>query len=114
MDQRVQYLVGLMKAAPRRGLSLDTMAQSVNLSTPHMCYLFKAETGIPPAHYLKLLKMRSAALLLTGTFLSVKEVMVRAGFSDESHFVRDFQGIYGKTPTAYRKSNFVAVDNEAS
>jgi AraC-like DNA-binding protein len=103
-----------MEADPRRGLSLDTMAQSVNLSTPHMCYLFKAETGTPPAHYLKLLKMQGAALLLTGTFLCVKEVIVRAGFSDESHFVRDFKGIYGQTPTAYRKSNFVVEVNEAS
>lgn len=114
MDERVLHIVGLMKADPRRGLSLGTMAQSVNLSTPHMCFLFKAETGTPPAHYLKLLKMQGAAHLLTGTFLSVKEIMVRVGCSDESHFVRDFKIIYGQTPTGYRKSNLVVNINEVS
>jgi len=114
MDERVLHIVGLMKADPRRGLSLGTMAQSVNLSTPHMSCLFKAETGASPAHYLKLLKMEGAAILLAGTFLSVKEIMVRVGCSDESHFVRDFKIIYGQSPTGYRKSILVVDVNEAS
>ena len=48
--------------------------------------------------------MKEAAVLLSTTFLSVKEIMARVGFSDESHFVRDFKKIYGMTPTEYRKS----------
>ena len=38
--------------------------------------------------------MRNAAALLTGTFLSVNEIVKRMGFT-ESHFVRDFKKIYG-------------------
>ena len=48
--------------------------------------------------------MEHSADLLTGTFLSVKEITFEAGFRDESHFVRDFKRIYGMTPTEYRKS----------
>ena len=48
--------------------------------------------------------MREATVLLSTTFLSIKEVMVRVGFGDESHFVKDFKKIYGMTPTEYRKS----------
>ena len=48
--------------------------------------------------------MKEATVLLSTTFLSVKEIMVRVGFGDESHFVKDFKKIYGITPTEYRKS----------
>ena len=104
MDQRVQHILTDMTADPRRGLSLASMAQSVNLSTSHMCYLFKTETGTPAAHYLKLLKMHDAAMLLSSKFLSVKQVMVAVGFKFGSHFVRDFKKIYGQTPTEYQRS----------
>ena len=102
MAERVKRVIELMHVDPSRTLSLGEMAQSVNLSPPYFCYLFKSITGVPPARYLKSLRMEHAATLLTTTFLSVKEIVRRVGCSDESHFVRDFKRIYGVTPSAYR------------
>lgn len=102
MSQKVKRVIELMHGDPSQALCLEKMAQSVNLSATHFCYLFKSVTGTPPAKYLKSLRMRHAATLLTSTFLSVKEIVFRAGFSDESHFVRDFKKIYGVTPSEYR------------
>jgi AraC-like DNA-binding protein len=93
-----------MQDDPSRNLTLGEMAQSVNLSPPYFCYLFKTITGTPPAKYLKSLRMQQAATLLTTTFLSVKEIVRRVGCTDDSHFVRDFKRIYGLTPSAYRNS----------
>lgn len=107
MDQRVLTVIALMKHDPRRALPLSRLAQSVNLSPTRLCYLFKAETGTPPARYLRALRMQDATTLLVNTFLSVKEIIARVGFTDESHFVRDFKRIYGVTPTEYRKQNAV-------
>ena len=107
MDQRVLTVIALMKDDPRQSLPLSKLAQSVNLSPTRLWYLFKAETGTPPARYLRILRMQDAAMLLATTFLSVKEVIARVGFTDESHFVRDFKRIYGVTPTGYRKQNVV-------
>jgi AraC-like DNA-binding protein len=42
-------------------------------------------------------------VLLTTTFLSVKQIVRRVGLTDESHFVRDFKRSYGVTPGEYRK-----------
>ncbi len=103
MDRRVLTVIALMKHDPRRALPLSRLAQSVNLSPTRLCYLFKAETGTPPARYLRTLRMQDATTLLVTTFLSVKEIIARVGFTDESHFVRDFKRIYGVTPTEYRK-----------
>ncbi len=107
MDRRVLTVIALMKHDPRRALPLSRLAQSVNLSPTRLCYLFKAETGTPPARYLRTLRMQDATTLLVTTFLSVKEIIGRVGFTDESHFVRDFKRIYGVTPTEYRKQSVV-------
>jgi transcriptional regulator GlxA family with amidase domain len=102
MAERVKKVIELMQVDPSRSFSLGEMAESVNLSPPYFCYLFKSVTGVPPARYLKSLRMRQAATLLTTTFLSVKEIVRRVGCTDESHFVRDFKRIYGVTPSEYR------------
>jgi transcriptional regulator GlxA family with amidase domain len=102
MAERVKRVIERMQGDPSRTLSLGEMAESVNLSPPYFCYLFKTITGVPPAKYLKTLRMQHAATLLTTTFLSVKEIVSRVGFSDDSHFVRDFKRIYGLTPSEYR------------
>ena len=104
MSQRVKSVIERMHSDPSRGFPLDKMAESVNLSSTHFCYLFKCVIGTPPAKYLKALRMRNAAALLTSTFLSVKEIVKRVGFTDESHFVRDFKKIYGVTPSEYRSA----------
>ena len=104
MSRRVKSVIERMHNDPSRGFRLDKMAESVNLSATHFSYLFKSVTGTPPAKYLKSLRMRNAAALLTGTFLSVKEIVKRVGFTDESHFVRDFKKIYCVTPSEYRSA----------
>jgi transcriptional regulator GlxA family with amidase domain len=108
MAERVKRIIERMQGDPSRTLSLGEMAESVNLSPPYFCYLFKTITGVPPAKYLKTLRMQRAATLLTTTFLSVKEIVSRVGFSDDSHFVRDFKRIYGVTPSEYRNGALAA------
>lgn len=90
-----------MQANLSRKLLPAEIAKSVNLSLAHLRYLFKAETGVSPAQYLRALRMQEAGRLLETTFLSVKEVMHRIGVNDESHFTRDFKKVYGMTPAQY-------------
>lgn len=101
MDQRVQKAIRLMQANLNRKLLPGEIANAVNLSLAHLRYLFKAETGMSPAQYLRSLRMQEAGHLLATTFLSVKEVMHRIGINDESHFTRDFKKVYGMTPAQY-------------
>ena len=50
-------------------------------------------------------------MLLTTTFLSVKEIVRRVGLTDESHFVRDFKRFYGVTPSEYRNEAFLSSES---
>jgi len=110
MAKRVKRVIEMMQGDPSKTFTLEKMAESVNLSAPYFCYLFKSITGVPPAKYLKALRMQQAATLLTTTFLSVKEIVRRVGLADESHFVRDFKRFYGVTPSEYRNAAFLSAD----
>jgi transcriptional regulator GlxA family with amidase domain len=107
MDQRVLTVIALMKHDPRQALPLSRLAQSVNLSPTRLWYLFKTETGSSPSRYLRTLRMQDATTLLSDTFLTVKEIVARVGFTDDSHFAKGFKRIYGVTPTQYRRQNAV-------
>jgi transcriptional regulator GlxA family with amidase domain len=84
-------------------LSVSQLAKTVNLSTWRLCHLFSDQTGMAPAQYLRVLRMRQARVLLETTFMSVKEIMCSVGINDESHFVRDFKTHYGASPSNFRK-----------
>jgi transcriptional regulator GlxA family with amidase domain len=102
MDKRVETIIAIMNDDLHRVLTLSKMARSVNLSTSRFHYLFKAEISMPPARYLRIVRMQAAKVLLETTFLSVKEIVALAGFNDESHFLRNFKKLYGVTPSEHR------------
>ena len=86
----------------QRDLSVEVMAEFVNLSSSRFRHLFKTEAGITPSQYLKLLRMRKARDLVENTSLNIKEIMCRIGVNDKRHFAKDFERTYGFTPTQYR------------
>lgn len=102
MEPRIQRAIRLMTADLRRDVPLDKLAQSVNLSESRLRHLFKAETGVSPVQYLKTQRMLKARRLLETTFLNVKEVMLKVGAKDTSHFIRDFKKTFGLSPSQYR------------
>jgi transcriptional regulator GlxA family with amidase domain len=104
MDFRVRHALRLISEDLRHPLVLEEIARAVNLSEPHLRYLFRVETGMTPAQHLKSLRMRKAKELLEGTFLNVKQIMFQVGINDKSHFTRAYRSVYGQAPAEYRKS----------
>ena len=103
MDGRVRKAIALAEECLHKGWSPAKLAELVNLSPSRLHQLFKEETGVPPARFLRQLRMQRARELLETTYLSVKQVMAAVGVTDESHFVRDFKKTCGLTPARYRE-----------
>ena len=103
VDRRVQAVIDYMWEDLSRPLRLNEVAHSVNLSASRLQHLFKADTNMTPAQYLKSLRMQRAKQLIDSTFLNTKEIMQRVGMKDESHFVREFKRIYGLPPGSYKQ-----------
>lgn len=108
MDQRVAHAIRRMEESIDRDVPVPELAAAVNLSTSRFAYLFRRETGVPPARYLRDLRMERARQLLERTFLSVKEVMAFVGINDPSHFSRDFRRRHGVAPTRLRARSWAA------
>jgi AraC family transcriptional regulator of arabinose operon len=112
MEPRIYRVIRLMLFELNREMPLEELAQSVNLSASRLRHLFKAETGLSPAQYLKAQKLEKARLLLETTFLTLKEIMHQAGFADRSHFMRDFRRAYGLPPLQYRRQIMLAQQKQ--
>ena len=64
---------------------------------------------MPPHQYVILRRVeRAKRLLQAGTDLSLAEVSVYAGFSDQSQFSRHFKRLVGVTPGQFRMSARIA------
>jgi transcriptional regulator GlxA family with amidase domain len=102
-DPRIQLAVELLqRSAFERPCQLNTIAAELNISTSHLRHLFSREIGVPPARYFKVIRLRRAREIIECSFVSVKEAMVTVGFTDLSHFVRDYKNLHGHWPSESR------------
>src|SRR5215203_5031443 len=102
MDYRVSTVIALMEEQIHRKSSLCAMAHHVQLSPSRLRHIFKTETAVTLTQYLKSMRMRQAKKIMGTSCLAVKEVMIRVGLSDKSHFERDFKKAFGLTPAQYK------------
>lgn len=69
---------------------------------------FRQVTGMPPVVYFNVRKMRRACDLLAIPGLQIQEIARRLGYASPFYFSRAFKRIVGKSPDAYRRSQFSA------
>jgi transcriptional regulator GlxA family with amidase domain len=72
LDYRVKVTMDYAKSNLRTELTLPRLAKLSNVSTWHLCRLFKAQLGLSPSRCIKLLRVKCAADLLVDTLLTVK------------------------------------------
>jgi AraC family transcriptional regulator len=85
--------------------TLEQMAAVARLSPYHFARQFKRATGLPPHQYVIMRRVeRARQLLQAGTDLSLAEVALQAGFSDQSVLCLHFKRIVGVTPRQFRMS----------
>lgn len=59
-------------------------------------------TGMTTVEYIRTIRLKKAAMLLSDGKSSVPEVMYKVGFSNQSYFSRCFSRYFGVTPQQYR------------
>jgi AraC family transcriptional regulator len=94
----IEYIMENLQGSP----TLEQMAAVVHLSPYHFARLFKATTGLPPYQYVIARRVeRAQHLLRADNELSLAEVALRAGFSDQSKLSFHFKRIVGVTPRQF-------------
>ena len=102
LDLRIKTAIEIIENGISGKLEIATLARQINMSASRLRHVFKAETGVSPSQYIKRARMHEAERLFHTTFLSVKEISHRAGFSNESYFSREFRRKHGLPPGKYR------------
>jgi transcriptional regulator of acetoin/glycerol metabolism len=85
-------------------IDLTTLAGIAGLSLYHFARAFKESAGVTPHHYLVQRRVAQAQEMLARTELSLSEIALATGFSDQSHFARHFRQMLGVTPGQFRWS----------
>lgn len=84
-------------------LSLEQLAQLVDLSVRQLNRLFEARLGASTIAFYRDLRLDKARGLLLQAPLSVTEIALATGFANSAHFSRSFRRRYGEAPRDLRR-----------
>lgn len=86
-------------------LSLERLAEHVQVNPNYLSKLFKSMMGMTFTDYVTGRKLQKAEELLLEQKLSVQEISGQLGYNSTHHFIRLFKERYGLTPKQYQKLN---------
>ncbi|MCR4651842.1 MAG: response regulator [Lachnospiraceae bacterium] len=85
-------------------LSLEDVAEKVDITPGYLSSLFSKHMNICFIDYLNRVRVDHACIYLAGHSLKTYEIAYKVGFKDDKYFYRVFKKNKGMTPSEYRKS----------
>ena len=86
-------------------LSPEMLAGHFQTSTRNLYRKMKDLEMLPPNDFIKDRRIAYATRLLLTTSLTIQEIIYQCGFSNRSHFYKEFDRRHGMTPKDYRMKN---------
>ncbi|BFI99628.1 MAG: AraC family transcriptional regulator [Priestia megaterium] len=88
-------------------LTLEVLAQQLNVTEQYTCLLFQQSLGIRPFEYVTRVRIQKAKkLLLKNSQISVQDIARQVGYEHPSYFIKRFKEQENVTPTVFRKMYF--------
>jgi two-component system, response regulator YesN len=84
-------------------LSLNAMAEELNVNASYLSNLFKKEIGSTLTEYVNRKRVEHSILLLNTATLQIQTIAQHCGIPDVNYFTKIFKKIVGKTPREYRE-----------
>lgn len=85
-----------------RNISLDDIANEINMNAKYVSVQFKKITGESLLEYINRKKIEESQFLLINTKLSILEISTILNYTDQSHFTKIFKKYTKMTPKQYR------------
>ena len=83
--------------------TVESLANSLNVSTVHLRRIFSHHSDKSPVKYINDMRFEQAKILLASSNLTVGEIALSLGFTDQFHFSKSFKLTIGLTPSDYRQ-----------
>lgn len=100
---RINQVYEFLLTHYKSDITLDKMAEIVNLSPTAFCRFFKRSTGKTFSQVLNELRIGHACKMLIEESVSVSEACYDSGYNNLSYFNRQFKAITKATPLVYRR-----------
>jgi signal transduction histidine kinase/ligand-binding sensor domain-containing protein/DNA-binding response OmpR family regulator len=92
-------------------LNVEMLADGVGISRVHMHRKLKELTNQSARDFIRNIRMKQAAYLLTSKKLNISEVAYAVGYNNLSHFSNSFKLFYGVSPTEYTQSQNIESES---
>ena len=84
-------------------ISIEHLAKLCSMTSVYFRSIFKSHFGLSPIAYINSLKIARAKELLDSGMYTVSEAAAMSGYTDSSHFSREFKKAVGAAPSEYKK-----------
>ena len=102
-QHHAQKILSYIEAHYMEDISLDKLADLVNLHPNYISSLFKKETGTNFVNYLHMIRIREAKKLLEGEqHWPISLIGQQVGYEDKHYFSKVFKKYTGRTPGNFR------------
>ncbi len=82
-------------------LNVTSLCEHLQINNKQVYRKLKQLTGMSPVEYIKTIRLKKAAMLLSQNKFTISEIVYMVGFSNPSYFSKCFQNEFGKTPKQY-------------
>lgn len=96
----------------KKGISLEDVANHVNISTYYLSKIFKKEMGVNFITYVTDRKMDMAKEMLVNTDIPVLNIALDLAYNEANYFSKAFKKKTGYTPSEYREKYRVRKEDE--
>ncbi len=87
-------------------ISLQDVANHIELSPYRISHLVKDYTGITISQHVQHIRIQHACQLLKETDMSCTDIAYEIGYGDQSYFIKHFKRETGTTPARFRRAQF--------
>ena len=109
-DSRVTNAMNYINSNLEKSLTVENIAQHVQLSKTQLSAMFKDKTGSTLISWREERRIARASRLLTQTTLQIQEIAMQIGYEDPLYFSRTFSRLVGCSPRAYRQKRQATVN----
>lgn len=86
-----------------RNITVEELAQLINIDRSYLASIFKEHTGLSPKKYIVDVKMNTACEYLLSTDYDITHIAQSVGYEDLFVFSHAFKNHFGISPKAYRE-----------
>jgi AraC family transcriptional regulator len=100
--QDLRVVLDTLEAHLGCGISLQALADSIDVSRAFFARSFRRSMGITPHAYMTKRRIELAKDLLRSSQRTICDIALSSGFASQAHFTAQFRRETGQTPSRYR------------